>query len=198
MHFPSYYTKPQEVVARIHKSKEKYHGTSSEIVPLKHMKGERVYVMMQPYVQEPIVTLSVGLYAKPKKYADQESPIGQAIGQPKIEGFREAQVGSAQAWFYPEDKTIVIWECFFDARSRRHPFSTDRNMQKLWTGFEHWLVKRFPDAETIATPFNDPIARTIEEYQEFLRGLGYAPIAKAAFGKKVAGGAQVTTTAAHT
>ena len=37
----------------------------------------------------------------------------------------------------------------------------------------------------LATPFNDPIAETIEEYQTFLRSLGYAPIAEAAFGKAI-------------
>jgi hypothetical protein len=29
-------------------------------------------------------------------------------------GFREAQAGNAQAWYYSADKTIVLWECFFD------------------------------------------------------------------------------------
>ena len=58
-------------------------------------------------------------------------------------------------------------------------------MPKLWSSFEQWLMKQFPEATRIATPFNDPIAKTIEEYQTFLRKLGYAPIAQAAFGKAV-------------
>jgi hypothetical protein len=40
-------------------------------------------------------------------------------------------------------------------------------------------------ASTLATPFNDPIAQSIEEYQAFLKTLGYSPIAEAAYGKKV-------------
>ena len=131
------------------------------------------------------MTITVGLYSKPKQFADQESAIGKTIGQPNHEGFREVQLGHAQAWYYPADKAIVLWECFFDGRFSTHPFSDDTNMQKLWQGFEHWLVKKFPQATTIATPFHDPIAESIVEYQTFLKTLGYTAIAEAAFGKKI-------------
>jgi hypothetical protein len=183
--FPSYSTKPQKVWGRFHISDERYFAVQQEIIPLTQRRGHRTYVMMQPYVLEPKLTITVGLYPKPKAYADQDEAIGQTIGQPKHDGFREAQVGNAQAWYYPEDKTIVLWECFFDSRFRRHPIPEDTNMQNLWKGFEHWLIKQFPQAKTLATPFNDPIAESIEEYQAFLKTLGYAPLAKAAFGKHV-------------
>jgi hypothetical protein len=101
------------------------------------------------------------------------------------EGFKEVQVGNAHAWYYHQDKTIVLWECFFNGRFMKHPLPTDINMQHLWKRFELWLVKKFPNASTLATPFNDPIAQSIEEYQDFLRSLRYSPIAEAAFGKKV-------------
>jgi hypothetical protein len=61
----------------------------------------------------------------------------------------------------------------------------DFEMQQLWKGFEHWLVKQFPQATTLATPFNDPIAKSIDDYQACLKTLGYSPIAEAAFGKKI-------------
>jgi hypothetical protein len=113
--FPTYYTKPQKVRGRFHTSEEKYSASPHEIIPISEKKGTRTYVMMQPYVLEPKLTITVGLYAKPKHYADQEAEIGKTIGQPKHEGFREAQVGNSQAWYYHEDKTIVLWECFFEA-----------------------------------------------------------------------------------
>ena len=140
--------------------------------------------MMHPYVREPKLTLTVGLYTKPKHYADQDSPIGEVIGSNQ-EGFREAQVGHAQAWYYHADKTIVLWECFFDDRFRKHPLPEDANMQKLWQSFERYLLQKFPKAQTLATPFHDPIAESIEEYQAFLKSLGYSPLAEAAFGKKI-------------
>ena len=183
--FPSYYTKPQKVWGRFHTSEERYFATQHEIIPLTEKKGTRTYVIMQPYVLEPKLTITVGLYPKPKRYADQDDAIGETISQPKQDGFREAQVGHAQAWYYPHDKTIVLWECFFDSRFRRHPLPEDANMHKLWKGFEHWLVSQLPQAKTLATPFNDPIAESIEEYQAFLKSLGYSPMATAAFGKSV-------------
>jgi hypothetical protein len=182
--FDSYYTKPQKVWGRFHTSEERYFGTTFEIIPLEHKKGNKTYIMMQPYVLEPKLTLTVGLYGKPKHYADQDSIIGKTIGAPQQQGFREMQTGNAQAWYYHEDNTIVLWECFFEERFRKHPLQKDTNMQNLWKSFEHWLIKQFPKAETLATPFNDPIAESIEEYQAFLKSLGYSPLAKAAFGKR--------------
>ena len=173
------------VWGRFHTSEERYFGSASELIRLKHKTGIQTYIMMQPYVLEPILTLSVGLYNKPKQYADQESAIGQTIGQPKVEGVREVQVGNAQAWYYHADHVIVVWECFFDRSFHRHPLGKDQNMLQLWRIFESWLVKRLPDAETIATPFSDPIAHSIEEYQAFLKALGFAAIDKGVFGKKV-------------
>jgi len=183
--FPTYYRKPQQVHGRFHTSEEQFEASLNEIIPISEKRGKRAYVMMHPYVVEPKLTLTVGLYDKPKQYADQESPIGEVIGTPHMQGFREAQLGNAQAWYYPNDKMIVLWECFFDSRFHKHPFATDTNMQQLWQSFEHYLLTKFPQASTLATPFNDPIAESIEEYQGFLKSLGYSPIAKAAFGKKV-------------
>jgi hypothetical protein len=182
--FPAYYTQPQKVWGRFHTSEEQYTDSRDEIIPIKEKKGKRTYVMMQPYVREPNLTLTIGLYDKPKQYADQESSIGKVIGS-RQEGFKEVQVGNAQAWYYHTDETIVLWECFFNKRFMKHPLLTDTNMQHLWKRFELWLVKKFPKASTLATPFNDPIAKSIDEYQSFLKKLGYSPIAQAAFGKKL-------------
>jgi hypothetical protein len=184
--FPNSYTKPQKVFGRFHISKEYYLGSSSEIIPLKHRKGKRTHVMMQPIVYEPILALTVGLYTKPKHYAE-ETAIGKTIGAPKQEGVREVQLGNAQAWFYHEDKTLVLWECLFDDRFRKEPLEDDTNMLKIWQSFERWLIKKFSQAQTLATPSNDPLAQSIEEYQTFLKKVGYSPIADTAFGKHIVG-----------
>jgi hypothetical protein len=124
-------------------------------------------------------------YKKPKQYADLGEAIGETLGGPKQEGVRDVQIGNAQAWYYHQDKIIEIWECFLDSMFRTHPLVRDSHMQKLWQGLEQWLVKQFPQATRIVTPFNDPIAHSIEEYQEFLRSFGYESVAKAAFGKRL-------------
>jgi hypothetical protein len=108
--FPSYYREPQQVHGRFHARDERYFDGAHELIPLTQRRGHRTYVMMHSYVREPKLTLTIGLYNNPKHYADQESPIGQVIGS-QHEGFREAQVGNAQAWYYPADKTLVLWEC---------------------------------------------------------------------------------------
>jgi hypothetical protein len=184
--FPAYYTKPQPVWGQFHASEEQYISDSLlDLIPPKQKKGVRTYVMMHPVVLEPVLTLTVNVYDKPKHYADQEPAIGQAVGMPKTEGIREVQVGNAQAWYYHEDRMLVLWECFFDDRFRRHPLPEDVNMRQLWSTFERWLLRRFPQTVMIATPFNDPIVEDIREYQAFLKTLGFASTSKGVFGKPI-------------
>ena len=178
------YREAQPVHGRFHNSQERYRRTQDEIIPISQKEGTRTYVMMQPYIHEPRLTFTVGLYTNPREYTDQESAIGEVIDS-NHEGFREAQVGNAQAWYYPSDQTLVLWECFFDRGLRKHPLPEDANMHQLWQSFERYLVQKFPKAETLATPFNDPIAEGIEEYQDFLKSLGYSPLVQGAFGKRI-------------
>ena len=129
--------------------------------------------------------MTIGMYPKPKQYADQDEAIGEVLST-HVKGMRQHQIGNAQAWYYPQDKTIVLWECFLDSQVRNiRSLTEDMHMPKLWKAFEQWLYQQFPEATRIATPFNDPIANSIEEYQTFLRTLGYTPIAQAAFGKAI-------------
>jgi hypothetical protein len=185
--FYYYHDKPRPVRGKIHTSEEPYRlePYEQDIRPVATLRGTRTYVMMHPYVFEPILTLTVGLYKKPKQYADMGEAIGETVGGPKQEGVRDVQIGSAQAWYYHEDKIIELWECFLDSRFRSHPLVNDPHMHTLWQGFEQWLVKQFPQATRIISPFNDPIAETLQEYQAFLRSQGFEPVAKAAFGKRL-------------
>ena len=178
------------VRGKIHVSEEPYRLKEYErdIRPLDTLRGTCTSILLHPYVFEPILTFAVGLYPKPKQYADKGEAIGETLGGPKQEGVREVQIGTSQAWYYHQDKTIELWECFIDSRFRVHPLATDPQMRKLWQGFETWLRQRFPQATRIVTPFNDPIAHSIEEYQAFLRSLGYTSVAKSAFGKLIVRG----------
>src|SRR2546421_10677808 len=77
--FPTYYRKPQQVHGRFHTSDERFEvSLIKEIIPIREKRGTRTYVMMQPYVLEPKLTLTIGLYKNPTHYADHESPIGEA------------------------------------------------------------------------------------------------------------------------
>ena len=149
--FSTYYQKSQQVHGRVHTSDERYFDTRNEIIPLTQRSGHRTYVLMHPYVFEPNFHVSIRLFDKPKHYVDQESPIGEVI-RSEHTGLREVAVGSAQAWYYPTDKTIVLWECFFDSRFHIHPFATDTNMKKLWQAFERYLRQKFPQALDSGNP----------------------------------------------
>ena len=54
-------------------------------------KGTRTYVLLHPYVFEPILTFTVGLYNKPKQHADAGEFIGETIGRPKQEAAPEPE-----------------------------------------------------------------------------------------------------------
>jgi hypothetical protein len=174
---------PVPVRAKIHAADEKYYDGSIEIVRISPRSGTRTYVMLHPYVFEPVITLTVGLYDKPKRYVDQEAAIGETVGA-RQEGVRDVQIGNAQAWLYHETKTLILWECFLESFVRDAPLLNDPNMRDLWIKFEDWLLKQFPQTVTIATPFSDPLFPT-KAYQKFLRSLGYEQGDKAAFTKLV-------------
>src|SRR5713226_3862477 len=104
--------KPQPVRGKVHVSDERYSHVNPEIVPISNPgKGQRTYVMLNPYVFEPNIFLTVGLYKTPKRFADQSEAIGETISS-RSEGVREVQIGNAQAWYYPSDNMVVIWECY--------------------------------------------------------------------------------------
>lgn len=181
--FPYYRKDPRMVQGKFYVSKERFSsGGALEIIPLRKKEGTRHYVHMKPYVLEPQMMMTVGMYPKPKQYADQDESVGKVLST-NVTGMRQQELGNAQAWYYPADRMIVLWECFLESPYRTHPFANDPHMPKLWQGFEKWLINQFPQATQIATPFNDPVAESIDEYQGFLRTLGYGPIAEAAFGK---------------
>lgn len=180
---------PVLVRGKLHLENEAYNKTDVdlEIVPLTQKKGMCTYVNLRAYVLVPDIRLTIGIYPHPKQYADQEPSIGKVIASEEKPKQKEQEIGDGQAWYYPADKTIVLWECglyshFEEGRS----IHQDDNIKGLWTGFERFLVSQFPEATQIATTYSDPSYKT-EEYQQFLTTLGYQPhpTAKAAWSKEL-------------
>ena len=155
---------PVKVHAKIHRSIEEYHSIETEIVPIKTPKGERIYFHIEPYVEEPNSILTVGI--SPNGSADTDA-IGTVQGS-QVEGFRQTPIGKCQACYYPADTTVVVWECFLDRafRGKTQP-TEDPNMQKLWQNIEKYFARKFPRADRIVTPFDDPQFQR-EAYQTFL------------------------------
>lgn len=177
--FDYYRKKPQMVRAKIHTSQERYFDGDTEIVPIEPHTGQRTYVNIHPYIEEPNIIVSVRI--PPHGYADTPA-LGQVQGS-RVDGFRHTKLGNIQAWYYPSEKVLILWECFFERSFRgSRSLGEDTNMRQLWQHTEQQLHTKFPQAERVVTPFSDPLFE-IKEYQAFLRSLGYEPVAQAAYGK---------------
>jgi hypothetical protein len=162
---------PVSVRGKIHTSEEQYTRSKAEreIVPIQTLSGMHTYIHMKPYIQVPQQTLTIGLYHKPKQFADME-PV----------------IGNAQGYYYHPDKTLVIWECYLFSHfyEQRRPDPEDPNQAKLWVSFEKFLLHQFPDAKKITTPWHDPMFED-NSYEVFLQFMGYEKIAQAAYGKNL-------------
>ena len=178
---------PVEVRGKIHLSQEPYRLQQAEtaIEPIQHLTGTRSYVHLKPFVLVPDLILTVGLSPKPRQYADQDPAIGEVIGA-REQKMKEVEIGQCQAWYYPKDQTIIVWECLLHHFVQEKPLLDDHNMTAYWQGFERFLLQQFPNASQIATPYHDP-EYDFAEYQQFLTTLGYwpHPTAKAAWSKPI-------------
>ena len=98
----------------LHQSDEAYHGrTIAELVPLSHPSGSRSYIHARPYVLEPEITLTVELSPTPQA----TGAVGE-VADSAWEGMRHVEIGQAQAWYYPADRLLVLWECYLFDRWR--------------------------------------------------------------------------------
>jgi hypothetical protein len=155
---------------RLHQSAEPYDRRNvATLVPLTHASGNRSYSHAQPYVLEPEITLIVGLYPAPST----SGAVGEVVAS-DWEGMRHHEIGQAQAWYYPLDRLLLLWEYYlFDVYRRPDPVA-DPALAILWQGFEATLLARFPEAERVATPAWEDIYER-PAWERFLSQQGYRP-----------------------
>jgi hypothetical protein len=93
--------------ARAHRSEETYHLNvlDRQIVPVAAPSGTRTYLHLQPYLIVPDIRLTVAFTPGPQL----DGAIGEVVAAEE-RGGRPHPIGKAQAWFYPADGTLVIWE----------------------------------------------------------------------------------------
>jgi hypothetical protein len=104
---------------KAHESLEPFHlDRAGDLVPLRVTRGTRRYFHGKPYQLEPDYRLTVGLHPLPP-------PTGEigVVEEARWEGLRQREIGQAQGWYYPEDATLILWECFRATRSAQ----TDAN-----------------------------------------------------------------------
>src|SRR5918992_3762090 len=128
----------------LHRSEETFEHTLGEIFPLSTRRGKRTYFHAKPYILIPRMTLTIGL-TKPKAGSRE---IGRVIGS-DVTKLQEREIGNAQAWYYPKDKALVLWECYLFEPYRTKDSRKDSLLSAVWQGFEDALLKELPDASRI-------------------------------------------------
>ena len=175
---------------RLHQATEEFRA-DPELTPLEHPRGERLYVHAKPYVMVPDYRLTVALDeparmpqgngAKPPE----ARRIGTVLSSERM-GWRSRDLGNAQGWCYPEDRLIMIWECYLEDWCRRPDPTDDPLLWRVWEGFEGRLIASLPEAERILTPsWEDLYGR--EDWQVFLMQQGYQPMSDATYSKRIDG-----------
>ena len=131
----------------------------------------------------PEITLTVGLYDRPRR-DDAGDAIGRVVDS-TWEGMRHHQIGSGQAWYYRNDRLLVLWELeLWDRyRTSTRP-DEDPAYTAIWRAFEHDLLTRFPDTKSLATPSWEPDVEPAV-WQGFLTMLGYRSATPMAYSKTV-------------
>ncbi len=160
---------------KLHQSEERF-TRLAELIPLTQTSGTRTYFDLRPYILVPSITLTVGLSPAPRA----DGAIGEVAGS-AWEGMRHEELGQAQAWYYPVDRTLLLWECYLHDRFRQADPREDALLATLWREVEALLLARLPDVEHLVTTWEDSYARPA--WQDFLAELGYRPAAPAVFTK---------------
>jgi hypothetical protein len=126
----------------------------------------------------PRITLTMGL-TRPKADSDES---GRVIGS-DVTKLQEQEIGNAQAWYYPAENALVLWECYlFEPYAQKDP-RNDPLLATVWQGFKKTLLKELPDTATIYTTYEPIYERPV--FKTFLKKMQYRPIEKAAFVKEV-------------
>ena len=92
------------------------------------------------------------------------------------EGKREIKIGSCLAYYYPEEKIVEIWECFFFSMDRKLLRIDYEDAKKLFKTFEEELTRRY-DPEKIYAREDEP-SYTEGWMKKILEELGYKPSRK--------------------
>jgi hypothetical protein len=185
---------PVQVYGRLHLDEDDtYHKPGKEdLLPLSTSRGPCVHVLMQPYWLRPQYSLRMAVAPSARVLPPcQGDPVGTVTGW-HLDSMVEEQIGNAQAWYYPRDRFIVLWECFFygasphgDRPHRQPRIQHDPLMHQLWDAFEAKLRTLFPEAMQFASHRRDPIT-TDDDYAAFLHARGYRFVDDWALSKRVA------------
>jgi hypothetical protein len=174
-----FFGEPFTIRGRVHIGDEMYRGRNdAEIVGLNQPQGRRHYVLSHAYILVPDISLEVDLDVEPGN----SGGLGEVKGA-VWEGMTNEQVGSGQAWMYPADRVLVLWEYALHSRYANPDVLEDRNLKEGWLGFERFLLERFPETDRIVTPAWEP-GVDHDVWREFLSELRYRELNERAYVKE--------------
>jgi hypothetical protein len=171
---------------KLHRSEERYFH-KEELFPLSTRTGTRIYFHAKPYILIPDITLTIATYPRPAK----DGAIGEVIGS-DVKKLKPLEIGNAQAWYYPAETAVVLWECFLESRFSQHADPRkDALLTTLWTGFERLLLEQLHPVERIYTTWEPIYERPV--FAKFLAQQGFRKVGNIAFVKKVSQPVRKTT-----
>lgn len=154
-----------------HFARESYGANYDEIGIKFSAAGTRDYVHVKACYYTPRIVLTVGLTPPV------QSAIGDEIGRvedARAEGSTRHFIANLQAWYYENEKTLMLWEVdLFDQYAASDP-TKDFLLAAFWYFYEEKLLELFPDCERIVTPGHEP-KYDKDGWHEFLKGKGYEP-----------------------
>lgn len=162
-----------------HVAHEPYGRRHAQLVLLATTAGTASYVHGRPYILVPDLTMTVDSAS----LGIEAGALGR-VRTTTWEGLRGQWLGNAQAWYYHEDRTLLVWECYLNEPYQTGAAHEDANLVTLWQGFERWLLERFPQTQRCVTPTTDPLYPD-DDYQRFLTGVGYRPNLRGAYVREV-------------
>ena len=162
---------------KLHRSQERYFH-QEELFPIATSPGTRTYFHAKPYILIPDMTLTFAPYRTPAP----DGSIGEVINM-DVTKLKSREIGNAQAWYYPAEQALVLWECFLEAPYRQPDPQADKLHTLVWQGFEHTLGQQLPEVTRIYTTFEPIYPRPM--FAQFLATQGYHPCGPVAFVKEV-------------
>ncbi len=169
---------------RIREASEPYFHGAREIVPLNSPRGMRHSFQAKPYILESDIVRTGGLFPELATNGTATGVVGQ-VTESYWPGLRHRDIGQLQAWYYPEDATLVVGECSLHERYQNEPPDEDALLGALWRGWERWLVNQCPDTRRIVTPMASRSYHP-DHWHAFLEAQGYQPFTEQVFVKEMA------------
>lgn len=154
-----------------HSSREAYRSGHREIGIKLSGAGEKDYCHVKACFYIPRIVVTVGF--TPPVQTDLGEEVGQ-VTDSRVEGSDRHFIANLQAWYYPDVKTLMLWEVdIFSSYCGVDP-TRDFLLSNLWYFFEQSLLKRFSDCEKIVTPGHEP-KYDDKKWREFLTSQGFEP-----------------------